>query len=397
MRLFSLAFNEFRHQLLCMIKYILIILFLSYSCIGRTQSEKQHIPDDNLMKTSTDSVVQKSVLPFMSNSLRVGLSVGIYQGGKTNSYHYGSTQKGEQILPTNRTLYEIGSISKTFTGTLLAQAVKDKKVNIDDDIRLYLDGSYPNLEYQGYPIRLSHLLSHISGLPNLLPDIPNLFENTNPDSLPFVITRIQNNYSKKKFLSDLHKVKLDTLPGYDFHYSNSGAQLLKFILEKVYKKPYADLLTRFILLPLGMNATNSLFKKNDVKNLAKGYNSKGSLMPYNPQILDAAGGIFSTIPDMLQYIKYHLNEENEVVALSHKPTVGDIADYAVGLNWQEKLTEKKNKKIWQSGGTFGFSSYCVIYPELNIGIVLLTNEADRTAQGGLEEIADEIFKKIGNQ
>jgi serine-type D-Ala-D-Ala carboxypeptidase/endopeptidase len=379
-----------------MTKYILFLLLFRYSFIGQAQTGKQNIPNDNLLKTNTDSIVQKSVLTFMSDSSRVGLSIGIYQANKLFTYNYGSTQKGKQILPTNKTVYEIGSISKTFTGTLLAQAVKDKKVKIDDDIRLYLDNSYPNLEYQGQPIRLSHLVSHISGLPNLLPDIPNLFENANFDTLPFTISKIQQSYSKEKFLEDLHKVKLDTIPGYNFRYSNSGAQLLKFILEKVYKKSYADLLNKFILQPLGMNRTNSLFKKNNFKNLAKGYNNKGSLMPYNPQILDAAGGIFSTIPDMLQYLKFHLDEKNEVIALSHKVTTGDINEHAIGLNWQEQITSKKHKKIWQSGGTFGFSSYCVIYPALNIGIILLTNEADRTAQGGLEEIADKIFDKINN-
>jgi CubicO group peptidase (beta-lactamase class C family) len=71
---------------------------------------------------------------------------------------------------------------------------------------------------------------------------PNLFDKTNPDSLLFVITRIQTNYNKRKFFADLHKVKFDTVPGYNFSYSNSGAQLLKYILENVYKKPYAELL-----------------------------------------------------------------------------------------------------------------------------------------------------------
>jgi CubicO group peptidase (beta-lactamase class C family) len=78
-------------------------------------------------------------------------------------------------------------------------------------------------------------------------------------------------------------------------------------------------------------------------------------------------------------------------------TTGKINDYAVGLNWQMKLNPQKKKMIWQSGGTFGFSSYCVAYPELNIALVLLTNESDRTAQGELEEIADKVYLKIAKQ
>lgn len=377
-----------------MIKYILIFLLSASPFVGIAQTDIQNY---NLLKTGMDSLTHESVLTYLSNTARVGLSVGIYQTNNLLTYHYGSTQKEKQVLPNDKTIYEIGSISKTFTGTLLAQAVKDKKVKIYDDVRLYLDGNYPNLEYKGHPIRLSHLVSHISGLPNFLPDNPSLFQNTSSDSLPFVLTRTLDNYSKQNFLDDLHKVKIDTIPGYKFRYSNSGPQLLKFVLERVYKKSYAELIKMFISKPLGMNNTTSKFKKNNLKNLAKGYNDKGRLMPYIPQNLDASGGLFSTIPDMLQYLKFHLDEKNEVVALSHKITTGDINNYAIGLNWQEVITSKKQKKIWQSGGTFGFSSYCVIYPERNIAIVFLTNEADNTAQTELGQIADKIFDYINNQ
>ncbi len=380
-----------------MTKYFLIISFYICSFVGQAQTIKQAIPTDNKLKSQIDTVVQKAVMPFISDSSKAGLSIGIYNSGKAYSYNYGSTQKENPKLPTSKTVYEIGSISKTFTGTLLAQAVKDKKVKIDDDIRKYLDGSYPNLEYQGKPIKLSHLVSHISGLPLLLPDDPNLFKNPNYDTLPFTISKIQQNYSKEKFFDDLHTVKLDTIPGYKFHYSNAGAQLLKFILEKAYNMPYDKLLNKYITTPLKMINTNSLHSKNDLGILAKGYNNKGKLMPYNPPILDAAGGIYSTTSDMLQYLKFHLDEKNEVVALSHKVVSGNIEDWAIGLNWQEQITAKKHKKIWQSGGTFGFGSYCVLYPDYDIALILLSNESDPSTQHGLEEIADKIFETLNKQ
>jgi serine-type D-Ala-D-Ala carboxypeptidase/endopeptidase len=369
---------------------------IHHSFIVKTQNLKPTFQSDNKLKSKIDTIIQKASIPFISDSSKVGLSIGIYINGAVYYYNYGTTQKGKRSSPTNKTIYEIGSISKTFTGTLLAQAVKDKKVNFDDDIRKYLDGSYPNLEYEGKPIKLSYLVSHISGLPFFLPDNPNLFRNANFDTLPFTISRIQQNYSKQKFFDDLHSVHLDTIPGYKYHYSNAGAQLLKFILEKVYEMPYDKLLSEYITIPLKMQNTNSLYSKNDFTLLVKGYNDKGNLMPYNPQILDAAGGIFSTTSDMLKYLKFHLNEKNEVVALSHRVTMGEINDHAIGLNWQEQITSKKQKKIWQSGGTFGFSSYCVIYPESKVGIVLLANESDPKAQGQLEGIAEEIVAQLNN-
>ncbi len=374
-----------------MIKQCMLLFFGLYSVCGQSQ---KITATDNLQQTRLDSIIHSSVLPFISEQSRIGISIGIYQKTEMATYNYGTTQLEKPELPTNRTLYEIGSITKTFMGTLLAKAVKDQRLKMNDDIRLYLEGSYPNLEYKGSPIRLYQLISHISGLPFLLPDNVDLFKDPNYDSLPFVITRIQQNYSKQQFLDDLHKVKLDTIPGYQFHYSNAGAQLLKYILEKVYGKTFDKILEMNIIRPLGMGNTNVLFTKVNQRLIAKGYSEKGNLMPYNPPMLDAAGGIYSNVTDMLYYLRFHLNELDEVVTLSHMITTGKINEHAIGLNWQEKLNTDKKRKIWQSGSTFGFSSYCVIYPDLNIGIVLLTNESDRTAQGELEEIANKIYNKI---
>ncbi|MBU7570881.1 MAG: beta-lactamase family protein, partial [Flavobacterium sp.] len=155
-----------------MLKPLLVLPLLMLSMIGIAQ---------------IDSIINQAAHTYLSNESRLGLSIGIYHNNKTITYHYGSTQKEKQVLPTNKTIYEIGSISKTVTGTLLAQAVKDKKLKLEDDVRLYLDGDYPNLAYQGHPIRVGHLVSHISGLPNFLPDNPGLFQTTSSDSLPFVL------------------------------------------------------------------------------------------------------------------------------------------------------------------------------------------------------------------
>jgi len=377
-----------------MTRYFLIFQFLALAIVGQAQNVAQNTATENPKKTEIDLSVQKAALTFMGNALRVGLSVGVYKNGKRFTYNFGTTQKGIQQLPTGRSVYEIGSITKTFTGTLLAQAVKDRKVKIDDDIRKDIDGEYPNLEYGGQPIRLFQLINHVSGLPLFLPDDPNLFVNPDFDKLPFVITATQQSYTKQSFFNDLHGVKLNAEPGTNFQYSNAGAQLLKYILERVYGISYERLLEKYITKANRMKSTHSVFSKNNSGFLVKGYNDKGKVMPYNPQMLEAAGGIFSNVLDMLRYLRFHLDESNEIVALSHKVTRGNINEYAVGLNWQERLTPEKDRKIWQSGGTFGFASYCVIYPDLNIGIVLLSNESDPTAQGGLEEMAGKIFAGI---
>ncbi len=157
------------------------------------------------------------------------------------------------------TIFEVGSISKTFTGTLMAKAIIDKKVGLDDDIRKYLKEPYPNLAYQGRPVKILHLVTHTAGLPAFLPHRPDLF-NHSPDSVPLLLTAVHKNYNKNMFLKDLYTVKIDTAPGFNYKYSNVDAQLVGFILENVYHKSYAALIEEFITAPLHTTHTQVVVK-----------------------------------------------------------------------------------------------------------------------------------------
>jgi D-alanyl-D-alanine-carboxypeptidase/D-alanyl-D-alanine-endopeptidase len=342
-----------------------------------------------------NQVVNQSANKFMSDQHSVGLSVGIIKDGRSQTYNFGEVEKGKKRLPGPHTIYELASITKTFTGVLLAQAVVERRVRLDDDVRKYLDGSYPNLEFEGKPIRLFHLINHTSRLPFVMPDRPELFRNPDPYELPKILTAIESNYTRENFYEDLHKVKLDKAPGTEFKYSNSAAQLLGYILEKIYGLPYEQIVLKKIAKPLGMTETKITLTAAEQTRLAKGHYDNGSLALYGTPQTQAAGALHSSVSDMLKYIKYHLNESDEVIRLSHQTTWGDIKYYASGLNWQMNKTPAGHRRIWQSGGSFGFSSYCVIYPELRLGIVLLSNESDQNSQGRLNAMAEEILMGIG--
>jgi len=107
--------------------------------------------------------------------------------------------------------------------------------------------------------------------------------------------------------------------------------------------------------------------------------------------LRVAASIASSTSDMLKYMAFQLNEKDPVVALSHQPTFGKIEDGAVALNWKVKITEDGRRSISHTGGSLGFSSYMVFYPDLNSGIVLLSNEADQGTQNELINLADKIM------
>ena len=330
---------------------------------------------------------------FVGQSPHVGLSIGIVKDGQTHFYQFGTTEKGKSQAPTQNTVYEIGSISKTFTSLLLAQAVVEKRVRLDDDIRRYLPGAYPNLAFAGQPIRLEQLANTTSGLPDNLPVRPHPLQEANPDSVQAMAVRLLDGYTKQKLYNDLRSVQLDTVPGRLPRHSNVAAQLLAYILEDVYKRPYAELIKHYIEQPLGM-ASGTISAVAPTQQTT-GYNAKGTRMPYfTMQAMQAAGGLKYSSADMAKYLKYQLAEPNAAVRLSHRAAWGNPDQQAIALNWNLDKTVDSKLRLQESGGTFGFASYCELYPELHYGVVLLSNESDPTTQGQLGEIAEQLLTTI---
>ena len=142
------------------------LLFFAVSCTDSNQSE----------------VIEKVILPHLDSLLLHveidAVSLVLVKGEQTVQMHRGQLLNGKS--PNDQTLYEIASLTKTFAGTLLAQAINDNKLKLDDDIRNYLPDSFPNLSYEDHPITFRHLLTHESGLPTIFPPKPDLFDQ--PDS-----------------------------------------------------------------------------------------------------------------------------------------------------------------------------------------------------------------------
>lgn len=330
---------------------------------------------------------------FVNVPGNVGLSVGVYDNGRTYFYNFGTTENSQKKPPTQHTIYEIGSVTKTFTSLLLAQAVTEKKLNLNDDIRKYLDGKYPNLAYQGQPIRLVHLANTTSALPDNLPDKPEIFRNPNPDSIAQQFYRLHINRTRKDFYADLQQVKLTRAPGTVPQHSNVAAELLGYILERVYKMPYEALVKQYITDPSQMTSTNMApaVPKAKASMQAKGHGPTSQVTPYHTlPDLQIAGGLNSTTTDLLKYLQLHLNSNNAAVKLSHQPTFGSPESEAVALNWFITKTVDSNQAFTHTGGSFGFASYCVFYPALNRGLVLLANRNDGSTESRLAELAAAI-------
>lgn len=342
---------------------------------------------------AADAAIQQLGTAFIQEKARVGLSIGIVRNGKTAFYNFGTTEKGKDQLPTQNTIYEIGSISKTFGSLLLARAVVDKKVNIDDDIRKYLDGDYPNLAYEGKPIKLVNLTNWTSELPDNFPDQPDKYKQANPDSTAFLIVNELTTYTKQDFFNDLHAVTLKAAPGQNPRHSNVAAQLVGYILEKIYQTPYEELIKTQIEQPLRMR--NTFGSETSSDQFAIGYNGNGIRMPvFKMKAMQAAGGLRYSAADLLKYATYQLDERDKAVKLSHESTWGSVDDQAFGLNWFMHKTIDSKRQVEHSGGTFGFASFCDLYPDQKTGLVLLANNSDQTTQGQLGELSKKIMEAM---
>jgi serine-type D-Ala-D-Ala carboxypeptidase/endopeptidase len=348
--------------------------------------------EESVSPQQTRTLVDRLGNKLIERPESVGLSIGITVNGQQEFFNFGKIAKDSSQPPDQDTIYEIGSVSKTMTGTLLAQAVIEGKLSLDDDLRKYLNGDYPNLEYAGEPIRIKHLLNHTSGLPYQLPFQREDFQSMSAERSRRLNQR-QQQYSKQDLFDDLHEVELRAVPGKNLSYSSTSAQLLGYILEEVYGKSFDELLKSKLFSPLAMQRSGIAFG-DDMKNRAKGYSASGEEMPHVARSIAAAGGISSTASDLLKYAEFHLDERDPAVALSHQPTWGQIEYYAIGLNWQMEDKHDSPRRIWQSGGTGGFSSLLIIYPESQIGIAILANESDENSQGLLSEMAKEIFDSL---
>lgn len=352
----------------------IVLCIICMACLNCVKSQNSN----NLKRDSISAIVEKEAKVFMNTRGAVGVSVGLLNKDRLYTYNFGSIQKDTLKKPTENTFYPIASITKTFTGLLLAMAVTENKVKLDDDIRIYLDGDYPNLQYDGHPIKLYHLISHVSRLPFFLSDRAE-----------------KPGYTRADFYEDLHKVKLDTLPGIKFKYSNAAAQLLGYILEKVYNKSYEELLEMKIAHPLKLQNTLITLTSVDKRNMVKGYNEDGS---YNPELynyMQAAGGIKSTIKDLLNYITRQMNEKDSAVLLSHKESwgfdMGNDVRYSFSLGWQIVKNKNGLHKIFQDGNLANNSSVIILCPELKSGIVVLSNVYMPDA---VSKLANDILKQV---
>lgn len=323
------------------------------------------ILSNNPGQTKLHRFIHKMAVRYLIDPGNRSLSIGIINHTYTETFFYGETQGGNQTLPDSKSLYEIGSISKTFTAIILSHAINEGKIKLKDDIRKYLPGNYPNLQFEGTPIKIADLSNHTSGLPGL-PD--NL--ETHPD---YDADNPYQNYSEEMICKYLADFVPDEIPGLRSEYSNFGFAILGIILENVYGVPIKTLLQNIITAPLEMTDTSFDVQKKHKSFLTTGFNDEeGKNAGYwDMGAFKAAGGLKSNISDMITYLRANIEACNKDILLSHQET--DLQPgFGRALAWIVQFLND-DVIIWHNGGTAGFRSFCGFSKEKQTGIVVLSN------------------------
>ncbi len=343
--------------------------FQAVPVIRTTKPER--VVSNNPMTSAMDSLVEQHVRPYIQQSHTSGICIAVIDKGITKYYSYGETARGNQQLPDpEKTIFEIGSVTKTFTSLLLARALIAKQVNLHDPVSKYLPKNITGLQFGGEYITLEHLSNHTAGLPRLPENI--FWGNVNPKD-PY------SHYRKDSLFSFLQRYQSAQKPGTKFAYSNLGAGLLGYILSQRAHQSFEQLIINQVCKPLKMSATKIELNDRDSLLLARGYDEKGEVTPvWNLASLQGSGAIRSTVSDMAKYTKAQLgimhSTLDKAIRLTHQTTFTG-KDNIMGLGWRVALPGQTSY-LYHSGGTGGFRSFVAFDKKRQLGIVIMSNTAE---------------------
>lgn len=282
---------------------------------------------------------------------------------KGEARYYGVEMRNDTLftVENSQKTYEIGSISKVFTATLLAEQVQSGKLSLDDSINDYFDFPF----HQEGAITFKSLANHSSGLPRL------------PSNLDLGSLDLQNPYKDydEEKLNAFLKNELNRTSSSigTYGYSNLGAGLLGHVLAKQSGTSYEDLLQSEIAERFGMKNTTSIRDKVSTE-LIKGLDAKGKETPnWDLEVLSGAGGILSTIEDLTKFTIAHLDSNNKALQLTTQETFKANDKMGVGLGWHLRTSESGKDWVWHNGATGGYSSSLTFNKATQNGVIILSN------------------------
>jgi serine-type D-Ala-D-Ala carboxypeptidase/endopeptidase len=306
--------------------------------------------------------VEKAAQDRIAAGIHQTLVFGVVDGDHSEVVAFGTLDGGK--APDGDTVYEIGSITKTFTATLLAQAVLAGRMTLDTPVaQLLPDFKIPSRG--GLEITLGELATQHSGLPRLPTNM-----------LPKDAADPYADYDATKLKAFLAEYELPRDPGAAYEYSNLGFGLLGYALAQSEHTAWGALTGERILASLGMTMSGTALSDAMRAHLAAGHDDTGTAVNnWDFDALAGAGAIRSTANDMLRYLKANMGIDQSPLAAAMKLAQQPRSDFTktirIGLAW---MTTRKGI-IWHNGGTGGYRSFLGFTADGRRGVVVLSNTA----------------------
>jgi CubicO group peptidase (beta-lactamase class C family) len=299
-----------------------------------------------------EPLLKRDLLPWLPRTL--GIVVGVVKHGERRVYAYGTARPDS--------IYQIASITKTFTGLLLAQMVVQGSASLDEPVRQLLPAGTVRKPV-GREITLLDLATHHSGLPPM-PDYVS--HNPIPDPVAdFAGYRKADLYA---FVAR-HGVGREANP--PFNYSNLGFALLGEALAERAGVPYPELIAQRITGPLGMRDTAVTLSPEQRQRLIQGYGISHEPVPaWELDAFAPAGALSSTAGDMLTYLEAQLRADSRALRLSHEPQAGVAGATRIALAW---FYDEDTGTYAHGGAISGYRSYAFFNPRGGYAGVVLVN------------------------
>jgi len=337
---------------------ILLISFITLQCqLSPEKTDKKGLPPE----------VVESIERRIEEGLTPSITIAIIDSSGVKYFNFGKTAKNGQEVDEN-TIYEIGSISKVFTGILLAQQVLEGRLKLEDEINNFLPDDIKVPVMGDTEITFGNLTDHTSGFPRM----PNNFSPSNPQN-PYADYTVDQMY---EFISNYQAVRT---VGAEFEYSNLAQGLLGHLLAMNNNSTYEELMVQTIANPLDMNDTRIELTQRMNENLALGHSGGKVVENWDIPTLAGAGAIRSSTSDMAKFISANLGYVNtsllKAMELSHQIRHDKAGEMSIAMAWHINKGNKGDV-ICHGGGTGGYRTFIGFVKETGKGVVIFTNSSE---------------------
>lgn len=347
--------------------------------------EKENVISDIEAESPLDFYIDSIANTYIKKGNTQSLAIAIFHNNTYKTFLYGETEEGSSALPTENTLYEIGSLTKVFTATLLADLVTKGSIQLDDPIAPFLPDSIssnPALK----DITFKTLANHTSGLPRMADNWNRVAEFDKSD--PYAAYDRQALFSFLKHYEGAHE------PGTEYEYSNLGYGLLGELIAIIHKKTYMQCLEELVLTPLQLSNTTDHPDEKKEQVVIPGLDKDRNITPsWNWKALVGAGGLKSNIRELMLFaveqFKMPENELQNAMALTRQFTFVTPENTDIGLAWHISMMEDGMIYLHHTGGTAGSSSFIGLSPDTKSAVVVLSNAAE-----SVDVVSTEIIEKL---